>query len=152
MLAIDILENSKNFPNREDIISAGGKMAKIMIVDDDNDIIQFTERTLKRAGYQTCVAEDGQKALELLQEEKPDLILMDMMMPRMDGVKAIEELQKNKLTRDIPIIMISGWTKEMDLMKGLLVGPVGYIEKPLSPKKLLYQIEAQLKKTKGDQV
>jgi len=121
-------------------------MAKIMIVDDEVDTIQLTERILKRAGYQTCVAEDGQKAIELLPQEKPDLILMDILMPGMDGVKAVEELQKNKLTQDIPIIVISGAGGEMDLMKGLLIGPVGYIDKPFNPKKLLYQIEVQLKK------
>lgn len=121
-------------------------MGKIMIVEDDIETIRLYEVILKNAGYQICVAKNGQEALELVEKEKPDLILMDMMMPDMDGVKAIEELQKNKLTQDIPIIMISGATKEMDFMKTVLMGPVGYIEKPFNSQKLLYQIKVQLEK------
>lgn len=123
-------------------------MAKIMIVDDDKGSVKLTESLLQKAGYQTCVAVDGQRAMDLIVQEQPDLILMDIMMPEMDGVKAVEELQKNKLTQNIPIILISAQKEEINLMKGLLFGPVGYHEKPIDSRRLLHQIEQQLKKSR----
>lgn len=120
-------------------------MAKIMIVDDEMDIAELMEKLLQRAGYQTLVAGDGKKALELLEKEKPDLIIMDLIMPEVDGISAIEQLQNNKLTRDIPVILMSGKTPELDLMKGLIMGPAAYIEKPFDNQKLLNVVHEQLK-------
>lgn len=122
-------------------------MANIMIVDDDEQTIQLVEHTLNSAGHTTCVAKNGQEALELVTEEKPDLILMDLYMPDIDGVEVITNLQESKLTMNIPIIVISGATKELEFMQTSLLGPVSYIEKPFSPKDLVYRVKTILNKT-----
>lgn len=92
------------------------------------------------------MAENRCLALELAKEEKPDLILMDMMLPEMDGVKVIEELQKNKLTQNIPVIVVSAMDEKMNFMKTVLPESVRYMEKPFIPEDLLYQIKTQFEK------
>ena len=116
----------------------------ILAVDDDADIKELMEFFLEKKGYKVTTANDGNKALEILETMKPDLIVIDMLMPGMDGVRTIEELNKNQVNRDIPIIMVSGARDEMDLMKGLLERPIKYIEKPFSHEKLLSIIEQML--------
>lgn len=121
-------------------------MAKILIVEDDPTTIQLIEFLLKKNDFGVFIAHNGVEALELSKKEKADLILMDVMMPKMDGIEAIERLKKDETTRDIPIVILSALGQEMDVMRGLQAGASGYIVKPFSPKELLDEINAKLEK------
>jgi DNA-binding response OmpR family regulator len=125
-------------------------MSHILIVDDDSDIKNLMEFFLKKKGYEVTTASDGNKALEVLESVTPDLIIIDMLMPGMDGVRTIEEMNKSAQNREIPVIMVSGARDEMDLMKGLLQRSIQYIEKPFSHDKLLTIIEQMLQEKKGE--
>jgi len=121
-------------------------MAKILIVEDDPTTVQLIEFLLKKNGFEVLIAYDGLEALEISKKEKSDLILMDVMMPKMDGIEAIEKLKKDETTRDIPIVILSALGQEMDVMRGLQAGALSYIVKPFSPNELLDEIKAKLEK------
>ena len=121
-------------------------MAKILIVEDDPTTVQLIEFLLKKNGFEVLIAYDGLEALEISKKEKADLILMDVMMPKMDGIEAIEKLKKDETTRDIPIVILSALGQEMDVMRGLQAGALSYIVKPFSPNELLDEIKAKLEK------
>jgi DNA-binding response OmpR family regulator len=121
-------------------------MTKILIVEDDPTTVQLIEFLLKKNDFDVFIAHNGVEALELSKKEKADLILMDVMMPKMDGIEAIERLKKDETTRDIPILILSALGQEMDVMRGLQAGASGYVVKPFSPKELLDEIKAKLEK------
>ncbi|MFB0526260.1 MAG: response regulator transcription factor [bacterium] len=121
-------------------------MAKILIVEDDPTTVQLIQFLLEKNGFEVLIAYNGVEALEISRKEKLDLILMDVMMPKMDGIEAIERLKKGETTRDIPIVILSALGQEMDVMRGLQAGASGYIVKPFSPKELLDEIKAKLEK------
>lgn len=121
-------------------------MAKILIVEDDPTTVQLIKFLLKKNNFEVLIAYNGVEALQITKKEKSDLILMDVMMPKMDGIEAIEKLKKDENTRDIPIVILSALGQEMDVMRGLQAGASGYIVKPFSPKELLDEIKAKLVK------
>ncbi len=121
-------------------------MAKILIVEDDPTTVQLIEFLLKKNNFEVLIAYNGVEALQIIKKEKPDLILMDVMMPKMDGIEAIEKLQEDETTRDIPIVILSALGQEMDVMRGLQAGAASYIVKPFSPSELLEEIKAKLAK------
>lgn len=121
-------------------------MTSILVVEDDLTTVQLIEFLLKKNKFEVLIAYNGVEALEITRKEKPDLILMDVMMPRMDGIEAIEKLKEDESTQDIPIIILSALGQEMDVMRGLQAGASGYIVKPFSPKELLDEIKAKLGK------
>lgn len=121
-------------------------MAKILIVEDDPTTVQLIEFLLKKNNFEVLIAYNGVEALQIAKKEKLDLILMDVMMPKMDGIEAIEKLKKDENTRDIPIIILSALGQEMDVMRGLQVGASSYIVKPFSPQELLAEINTKLAK------
>jgi len=120
-------------------------MARILIVEDDLTTVQLIEFLLKKNKFEVLVACNGVEALQISREEKPDLILMDVIMPKMDGIEAIEKLQEDENTRGIPIVILSALGQEMDVMRGLQAGASGYIVKPFSPNELLEEIKAKLR-------
>jgi two-component system alkaline phosphatase synthesis response regulator PhoP len=121
-------------------------MAKILIVEDDPTTVQLIEFLLKKNNFEVLIAYNGVEALQIAKKEKLDLILMDVMMPKMDGIEAIEKLKKDENTRDIPIIILSALGQEMDVMRGLQAGASSYIVKPFSPQELLTEINTKLTK------
>jgi len=121
-------------------------MAKILIVEDDPTTVQLIEFLLKKNNFEVLIAYNGVEALQIAKKEKSDLILMDVMMPKMDGIEAIEKLKKDENTRDIPIVILSALGQEMDVMRGLQAGASSYIVKPFSPKELLEEIKTKLAK------
>ncbi|MEE9316419.1 MAG: response regulator [bacterium] len=121
-------------------------MAKILIVEDDPTTVQLIEFLLKKNNFEVLIAYNGVEALQIAKKEKLDLILMDVMMPKMDGIEAIEKLKKDENTRDIPIIILSALGQEMDVMRGLQAGASSYIVKPFSPQELLAEINTKLTK------
>jgi len=121
-------------------------MAKILIVEDDPTTVQLIEFLLKKNNFEVLIAYNGVESLQIAKKEKLDLILMDVMMPKMDGIEAIEKLKKDENTRDIPIIILSALGQEMDVMRGLQAGASSYIVKPFSPQELLAEINKKLTK------
>ncbi|HYP16411.1 MAG TPA: response regulator, partial [Opitutus sp.] len=102
----------------------------ILVVDDQPINVQLLKRKLEREGINVAAAYNGLEALELVKKEKPDLILLDVMMPDMDGIEVCQRLQADEQTRSIPIIFITARTSKEGKIEGLSVGAVDYITKP----------------------
>ncbi|MGI6283037.1 MULTISPECIES: response regulator transcription factor [Caproicibacterium] len=120
---------------------------KILIVDDEEYIVELIRMNLKREGYQPICAYSGQEALEKAWAEKPDLILLDVMMPDMDGLETCRKLRENHLTQKVPIIILSAKSEETDKVIGLGVGADDYMTKPFGIRELLARINAHLRRT-----
>ncbi len=124
--------------------------ARILVVDDHEDNIFILEQLLTRNDYRVDVARDGVEALERATETTPDLILLDINMPRMDGLEVCRRLKGEESLSNAAIILVSARTKEGDRVEGLDAGADDYISKPFSPKELLARVRAQLR-LKGQQ-
>jgi CheY-like chemotaxis protein len=123
-------------------------MTKIMVVDDEPDILAMVEMILNRKGYETILAEGGEEALKLLGETKPDLILLDLMMPRMDGTEFLRRLRSDENLRDIPVIVVSvRSTIEKESREAMELAD-DYITKPIDIPTLYATIEEKLKEKK----
>ena len=109
---------------------------KILIVDDDIELSQMARMTLEKEGYTVTTAAGGQEALARMAEEKPDLVVMDVMMPEMDGFELLEKLKGNALTADIPTIMLSARGEYSNVLKGREAGVDFYVPKPYNPYEL----------------
>jgi len=125
---------------------------KILIVDDEKDIVKMLEYNLRKEGFRTISAYDGQEALELAAREHPDLILLDLMLPEMDGLEVCKKLKKEDKTANLPIIMLTAKTQETDKVIGLELGADDYVTKPFSPRELLARIKAVLRRIKEKEV
>lgn len=119
-------------------------MKKILIADDEHKIIMTLEYAFRKAGYEVFIARDGSEVLELLKTEVPDIILLDIMMPNIDGYTTLAEIKKNKNLAGIKVIFLSAKTGETDIKKGLDLGADDYITKPYSIKKLTERVEELL--------
>ena len=115
---------------------------KILVVDDEEDILHFLELVLREKGYEVATASSGHEALTRAQMVKPDLILLDIMMPQMDGWEVLKLLRVDDETAQIPVAMLSARTEAKDRVQGLQEGAVDYICKPFSLQDLLTKIEA----------
>ncbi len=115
---------------------------KILVVDDEDDILNFLELVLSEKGYQVSTASGGQEALTKAQLERPDLVLLDIMMPRMDGWEVLKLLRVDEETAEVPVAMLSARTEARDRVQGLQEGAIDYICKPFSLSELLGKIEA----------
>ena len=115
---------------------------KILVVDDEEDILHFLELVLREKGYHVATASSGHEALTRAQMEKPDLILLDIMMPQMDGWEVLKLLRVDDETSGIPVAMLSARTEAKDRVQGLQEGAVDYICKPFSLQDLLAKIDA----------
>ncbi|TET64384.1 response regulator [Candidatus Aerophobetes bacterium] len=116
-------------------------MKKILIADDRSEVVELVKVTLEGEGYRTIDASDGREALEKIRKEKPDLILLDIVMPKMNGFEDLREVKKDPKTKEIPIIMLTAKGQKSDQEKGKELGATGYIIKPFSPSALLERIE-----------
>ncbi len=124
-------------------------MPKILVVDDEVHIIKIVEHKLRGAGYRVVAAADGIEAVERAREEKPDLILLDVMMPRQDGFQTVERLKSDATTRGIPIVMLTVRGKEIDQRRGREMGVLDYITKPFSPRQLLNRVDQLFENPRG---
>ena len=114
---------------------------KILIVDDEPQIVEICRDYLKAAGYETVTASNGSQALALARREKPDLIVLDLMMPEMDGLDVTREIRR---ASDVPIIMLTARVEETDKLIGLELGADDYVTKPFSPRELVARIRVVL--------
>lgn len=112
-------------------------MKKILLVDDEPNIIMSLEYTFKKNNFEVFIARDGQEALDILKNEQPDLIILDIMMPNVDGYATIEAVKKNEKLTNCKIIFLSAKNKESDIEKGMQLGANAYMTKPFSIKKLV---------------
>ena len=124
-------------------------MTKILLVDDEPDIVEFLKYNLEQNGYDVIVGHDGLQALKKL-SENPDLIVLDIMMPHLDGYEVYQKIRENKKFRDVPIIFLTAKSGETDEIKGLELGASDFIQKPISPKKLIARIKLNLRKNRVD--
>ena len=121
---------------------------QILVVDDDPDIARFVEVNLRSAGYDVAVAGDGEEALEKAGDMRPDLVLLDVMMPRIDGFEVAQRLRKNPQTANTSIIMLTAKALSADKVTGLQAGADDYIIKPFDPIELLARVKGTLRRAK----
>ena len=118
-------------------------MAKILIVDDEQSIREIIREYAEFEGYETAETDDGMKAVKMAKEDNYDLIVMDVMMPKLDGYSAVKEIRKFS---DVPVIILSARVEEYDQLFGFEIGVDDYVTKPFSPKELMARISAVLKR------
>jgi two-component system alkaline phosphatase synthesis response regulator PhoP len=119
---------------------------KILIVDDEIDVLEFIAYNLQREGYRTTIAKDGLEAIRLARQEKPDLIVLDVMMPSLDGFSAAEHLRNLPELRNTLVVFLTARNDEESELKGFHVGADDYITKPIKPKLLVSRIKALLRR------
>lgn len=120
---------------------------KILIVDDEKDIVKLLEYNLKKEGFRTVTAYDGSEALEKAGHEHPDLILLDVMLPEVDGLEVCKQIKKDPGMRAIPVIMLTARSQETDKVIGLELGADDYVTKPFGVRELLARVKARLRRT-----
>jgi two-component system, OmpR family, alkaline phosphatase synthesis response regulator PhoP len=123
---------------------------KILVVDDEEDILELIRYNLSREGYKVLCASSGEESLKVTSAEHPDLILLDIMLPGIDGLDVAKRLKGDDTTRKIPIMMLSAKGEESDIVTGLEIGAEDYITKPFSPKVLVARIRAALRRAVKD--
>jgi DNA-binding response OmpR family regulator len=119
---------------------------KILIVDDEMQIVQIVRDALEKAGFRTITAYDGEQALTLFRSERPHLMILDLMLPGMDGLDVARTIRKES---DIPILMLTARTAEADRVAGLELGADDYVVKPFSPRELVARVRAILRRAEG---
>lgn len=120
----------------------------VLTVDDEVDILKLLGYNLRKAGYNVIEAKDGPEALELAVSAVPDLILLDIMLPNMEGTEVLKLLMREDRTADIPVIMLTAKGEEVDRIVGFELGAEDYITKPFSPRELILRVKAVLKRKK----
>ena len=125
---------------------------RILVVDDEVYIVHILDFSLGMEGYEVVTALDGEQALEKVAQQKPDLIVLDIMMPKLDGYETCKALKGNADTRDIPVILLSAKGRNVDQKVGFEVGADDYITKPFSPRKLVERINSILGQTSRQDV
>lgn len=121
----------------------------ILVVEDDENIQQLVGYNLTKGGFHVMYAEDGEKAIRIAKQERPDLVVLDIMLPGLNGFEVCKLLRKDPQTKSIPIVMLTAKSEENDVATGLDLGADDYITKPFSPKILLSRIKAALRRKQG---
>ncbi len=122
-----------------------------MIIEDEKDIIDLVAYHLKQSDFSVRMAMDGTSGLEMAMKERPDLIVLDLMLPQMDGKEVCKALKSNPLTQSIPILMLTAKAEEIDRVIGLELGADDYVTKPFSPRELVLRIKAILRRREAPQ-
>ena len=115
-------------------------MRKILIVDDEPNIVMSLEYTFKKNNFEVFIARDGQEALDILQNQLPDVIILDVMMPLVDGFETLEQIKKNERLQHCKVMFLSAKNKESDIEKGMALGADAYLTKPFSIKKVVEEV------------
>jgi DNA-binding response OmpR family regulator len=124
------------------------KQERIIVIEDEPDILEVIEYNLVRDGYKVLTSRDGEQGLQKVRKEAPDLVVLDIMLPGMDGIEVCRRLKTDPLTSSIPVVMVTAKTDETDVVLGLGVGADDYIRKPFSPKELVARVKAVLRRGK----
>lgn len=131
---------------REKIIKEKSRKT-VLVVDDEKPIVDILVYNLRKEGYNTLEANDGEEAIKIVTDKKPDLVLLDIMLPKTDGLTVCKRIRHNY---NIPIIMLSAKDEEIDKILGLELGADDYITKPFSVRELIARVKANLRKNEGD--
>jgi two-component system phosphate regulon response regulator PhoB len=135
------LERSKGLAERNSMLGE-----RILVVDDEEDLLELVRYNLSKEGYQVRCAATGEAAIQDAREILPDLVLLDLMLPQVDGLAVCKVLKSSPQTQHIPIVMLTAKTEEADVVSGLELGADDYITKPFSPRVLLARIRAVLRR------
>ncbi len=120
------------------------KKGKVLVVDDEVNITQILEFSIGAEGFDVITAQNGEEAVEKARREQPDLIILDVMMPKIDGYEACRILKANPLTKNIPVVLLTAKGRDIDKRLGMEVGATDYIVKPFSPNRLIERINQLL--------
>jgi two-component system phosphate regulon response regulator PhoB len=118
----------------------------VLVVDDERDIVELVRYNLAEAGFRVVSASDGRQALDLARRDRPDLIVLDLMLPVMPGAEVARLLKQDEKTRDIPILMLTARGSEVDRVVGFELGADDYVVKPFSPRELVLRVQAILRR------
>lgn len=124
-------------------------MQRILVVEDETDIAELIAFNLKRAGFEVMLSHDGITAVEVALRERPDLVILDIMLPGRDGFGVFRELRRDPRGASIPVVMLTARAQTEDRIQGLEAGADDYLTKPFSPKELLLRVQAVLKRSEG---
>lgn len=119
---------------------------KILVVDDESDILSLVQYNLEKEGFKVITASDGQEALRRIASELPQAIILDLMLPQIDGLEVCRQIKRNEATSGIPVIMLTARGEEIDRVVGFELGADDYITKPFSPRELILRLKAILKR------
>ena len=122
-------------------------MKKLLVVDDEKDMIELVKYGFEQDGFGVVTATSGERALELARREAPDAVILDVMMPGLDGLEVLKRLRSDQRTQSIPIILLSAKGGEADRVVGLELGADDYVVKPFSPRELIARVKAVLRRT-----
>ena len=122
------------------------KNAKIAVIEDEADILEVIEYSLSKEGFGVCTALDGEEGLALVKKELPDLVVLDLMLPGIDGIEICRKLKSDSATRSISIIMVTAKGEESDIVLGLGIGADDYVVKPFSPRELTARVKSVLRR------
>ena len=120
----------------------------VLVVEDDKDIAELIAYNLKAAGFQASIALDGTSALKSIKEKTPHLVVLDLMLPDMDGIEVCKYLRFNEPTKNIPVVIVTAKGEEIDRVVGFELGADDYIVKPFSPRELILRVKAILRRLK----
>jgi two-component system alkaline phosphatase synthesis response regulator PhoP len=121
---------------------------KVLIVDDEPNILELLDYNLQKEGYQVVRADSGEKAVAMLEKEKPSIVLLDQMLPGLDGLDVLKKIRANDAYAEMPVIMVTAKSEEIDKIIGLELGADDYITKPFSVRELCARVKAQLRRSK----
>ena len=121
-------------------------MSRVLVVDDDPGIVKLVRAYLEQAGFDVLAAYDGKKAMQIARHERPDLVILDLMLPEMDGWDVCRALRKES---DVPVIMLTARVEETDKLVGLELGADDYVTKPFSPRELVARVRSVLRRAQG---
>ncbi len=125
---------------------------KILVIEDDAIALRLIEYTLRKEGYEVLLAKDGREGISKARSEEPDLIILDIMLPGIDGFEVCYRLRSEPQTAHLPILMLSGKAQEIDKATGLKVGADDYVTKPVAPRELVIRVKAVLEKKVADKL
>jgi DNA-binding response OmpR family regulator len=127
-------------------------MAKILVVDDEPDAVELVEFNLKNAGFEVITAGDGAEAIKKARTALPDLVVLDLMIPEVDGLEVCKLLRRDAATSGIPILMLTAKAAEIDRVLGLELGADDYVTKPFSPRELMLRVKGLLRRREATEV
>src|SRR5512135_1901178 len=119
---------------------------KVLVVDDEKDLVELVDYNLKKEGYTVLTTGDGLEALKLAARESPDLVVLDIMLPGMQGLDVLKNLKKKSETSSTPVILLTAKSEELDKVLGLELGADDYVTKPFSPRELVARVKAVLRR------
>src|SRR4051812_29710095 len=125
-------------------------MELVLIVDDDPDIQRLVSYNLTQAGFQVVTADTGRRALEIVQTHPPDLIILDLMLPDVDGIEVCRTLRQRENSRRIPVVMLTARSEEIDRVIGFELGADDYVMKPFSPRELVLRVKSIFRRMKDE--